>query len=210
MSLQSDLQDLFESMQDGSKSNDDFCKGIGDSISDYVEGLQFTAVSVAGTDSINQGTFTGAASGSLSITSSDISDILKECCTEMWDNRNDTKYDGNSALAQAFADALDNASSNISWDVDIKGSTTVPGSPPVVISPVEDSGIVTAVFDSTSILNSLSKVFTTMYKMTSGGDAYFAKQLALLIQSYFTGASCSVTGTGDGGLIGSIGTGIIS
>lgn len=210
MSLQSDLQDLFEGMQDGGKSNDDFCEGIGSAIADYVKGLQFTAAEVAGTDSINQGTFAGSASGKLNITSSDISDVLKECCTEMWDNRKDTEYDGSSALAQAFADALDNASSNISWDVDITGSTTVPGSPPVVISPVDDSGIVTAVFDSTSIPSSLSEVFTTMYKMTSGGDAYFAKQLAPLIQSYFTSASCNVTGTEDGGLIGSTGTGIIS
>lgn len=188
MSLQSDIQDVFDAMADGSKDDNYFCEQLASIISGFANGCTLTCMpaTLSGADTSPAGTFTGAGTAQWQTQGSPIESALKDVCARMKNQEAD-----DSDLAQALADGLDGDAPT--FTVTISGSTVVPGTPPVTM-PSSDSGTVTAVFNSEAVKSGLSACFNSMKSMSSGGDAFFATTLATLITAYYTTATISFTG----------------
>lgn len=188
MSLQSDIQNVFDAMADGSKDDSYFCEKIAAAIKTFANSCSLVCMpsTLAGADSGPSGTFTGAGTAQWQTKGSPIESALKDICAKMKKQESD-----DSDLAQAFADGLDDDAPT--FTITISGSTVVPGTPPVTV-PSSDSGTVTATFNSAAVKSGLSACFNSMKSMSSGGDTLFATTLATLIMTYYTTAVISFTG----------------
>lgn len=188
MSLQSDVQAVFDAMTGGAKGNDYFCEQLASIISGFANSCTLTCLpaTLSGADSSPSGTFSGSGTASWTVSGDKIEAELKSACSSMQSSGDDD------TLANAFADGLD-ADAPV-FTISINGVTTVPGSPPVTI-PSSDSGVATAVFNSSAVKTGLKTCFNNMKSMTSGGDNAFAAALATLVQTYYTTAVISFKGS---------------
>lgn len=187
MSLQSDIQDVFDAMAGGAKGNDYFCEQLASVIAGFANGCTLTCLpaTLSGADASPSGTFSGSGTASWTVSGDEIEAKLKAACSSMQSSGDDN------TLASAFADGLD-ADAPV-FTISIDGATTVPGSPPVS-TPSSDSGVATAVFNSSAVETSLNTCFNNMKSMSSGGDNAFAAALATAIQTYYTTAVISFKG----------------
>lgn len=187
MSLQSDIQAVFDAMAGGAKGNDYFCEQLASIIAGFANSCTLTCLpaTLSGSDASPSGTFSGSGTASWEVSGDEIESKLKAACSSMQSSGDDD------TLASAFADGLD-ADAPV-FTISISGTTTVPGSPPVT-TPSSDTGAATAVFNSSAVKTGLKTCFNNMKSMTSGGDNAFAASLATLIQAYYTSAVISFKG----------------
>ena len=174
MSLKDDILGVFtEDMTD-----EDFAKGIADAIGTFTGACSFVVAPtpLVGTDASPSGAFSGSATVSWQIDTSQIENSIKGACTESMTDAD---------LAQAIADGLDAAAPQ--WSGSISGTTTVPGTPPTP-TPSSDSISVTSTFTSATVNTGLVACFQAMGNMQQGGDEYMATQMAALITAYYTGS----------------------
>jgi hypothetical protein len=182
--LQSQLQALFESMQDGSKDDYDMADELSSIVKDFMESgtivtTDLNSVPITSPGPYIAGMFVGGGQGSLSVQDGPCASLIKVACDTMRAQHLDDNY-----LADKITEGIDLMRSAGIVTCNITGVVTIPGSPPIVIPnvPGTTTGTITCV--PTPLAAGLKACFLTMRNMTTGGDAYFATQLATLINSY--------------------------
>lgn len=194
--LQSDLLSVFQSMTDGDDSV--FSDGVAQALKNFVNSGT-PSTTDAGT--IPTGAFTGASTGG-TITADDsaCAQIIASAFTFMRNNENG----GDDYLADKIAEGLQRMTDDAVVTTSVSG-TTVPPSPPPPTIPTAGTakGGITCV--TTAVASGLKAVFSAMKEMSSGGDAYFASQMASLVNACLLAGVVSTQGQGN--LAGSTGTG---
>lgn len=192
MALKDDLLDLFNNMHSDPTHYTDveFYTTISQLIADYASSLKLTSVSVVGSDTSPTGAFVGSVAdgdGELKVSGSTIKSKLKAAC-DMKANMTDE------VLAQAFADGVDG--DTVQFTVTIKGKTTTTTTPPQTLDS-QDSGVVTAVFSSSSLLKALKDLFKQQKEdYEHAKDEDFATTLASEVKNYYTKPTvCTVAGS---------------
>lgn len=191
--LKSDLLDAFNNMGDG--DDDYFAEQVAKAVKTYIETGGVTTVD---TGTVSAGVFTGTGSGDMEVESDDCEDSLSETCSKM---RDMTSGGGDAYLAAQMASAINTMVLDGTVKTDVSG-TAVAGS---VSTPLTGKAEGTLTGVAATIQSALVSIFSKMQNMTSGGDEYFAEQMAIAVNSYLLAGV--VATNGKNALSGSVGTG---
>lgn len=213
--LENDLKKVFSNMLDKKDkvTDDDFADGISKACKDFGESGSITTVD---TGAVSGGamTFVGKGSGSLSLNDTLMSTPIKTCCTTM----QKLTEGGDSLLATAIGTGILAMTTAATVETDVSGTATNPTTGATTTMSGKAKGKIVCV--NASLIQSLNSCFTNMYNKkfdksykdeynpNFDGDAYFAKEMASAVHTYFTSGSITTSGTGT--LLGTVGTGSIS
>lgn len=191
--LQADLQATFLAMNDITDGSGDryMADNVAKNIKDYILTGK-TSTTDAG--AAPAGSYSGSGSGTMTIDDSSLADDLYSTFTAGYDNN---------GLASHMAADIDKAcSANDTVSETSKGTVTTPsGASSIFSGPAQGkfSG------SKATIESNLKACFSSMDEMTSGGNEYFAQEMASAIDSYLKAGNISVTlkspflsGTGGG------------
>lgn len=194
MALQSDLLSVFLAMNNITENGDRY---MADNVAAKIKAYILT-LSTSTTDSgtAPAGAYTGKGSGKMTIDDSSLADVLYSTFVNCNDNND---------LAKRMAADIDKACSanNTVTETTTGTVTTSSGSIPF-------SGTAQGKFSGSkaTIENKLKSCFSAMDSMSSGGNEYFAKEMAEAIDTYLKAGSISVTlkppfvsGSGAGKLV---------
>ena len=201
--LEEDLETLFFGMRDGTVEGDSaFAEGIADAVKAFGESGE---VETTDSGTVSSGYFSGAGTGSLTLTSSLMSSPIITACGNMRIGEG-----SNNMLAEAIGEGILAMTSEADIvSTDVEGTTTSQGS---TVPPYSGTAKGTITCDNTDLIQGLKDTFTAMGRRAHSqgfdGDEYFAKELADLVYDYFTAGTIETHGEGD--LSGTTGTGSIS
>lgn len=197
--LQTALANTFASMTNG--DNQVFADGIANAVVAFVGTGQVTT-SDAGT--ISAGVFTGAGTGTLTVTASGCSGIIKSACDKMKGAPYDDNY-----LAEQIGAGLQKMADDGEVNTSVSGNAVPPSGGSV---PTSGSAKGTISCDSTDLIQALKDVASLMYqnKDVQGfdGNAKYAEEIAKAVKDFFTAGTISTDG--QGALSGSSGSGTIA
>lgn len=198
--LQSDLEDVFESMKDG--DNSVFSNGISNAVVTFVSGGQVTT-SDAGT--LSSGAFVGSGSGTLTVEADGCASIIQSACEAMMN----MESGGDDYLAEEIGKGLQKMSDEGEVKTEVSGTLTPPSSSPV---PYSGSTKGTITCTSSVLVTKLKAVLKKMYDDKDDedfdGNKELAKEMAEGINIFFT--TGVVNTNGESGLSGDIGVGAIT
>lgn len=199
--LQSDFEDVFESMTDGDE--DTFPDGISDAVVAFVSGGQ---VSTQDDGTVPGGAYSGSGTGTLSVTASACASIIKSACTAM----KTMTSGGDDYLAEEIGKGLKKMADDGVVVTTVTGTLQPPSSSPV--TPYVGTAQGTISCSESSLVSMLKSTFKKMWddreKDGFDGNEEFAKELANVVNSFYT--SGTVTTQGQGNIAGSSGSGSIS
>ena len=200
--LQSDFEDVFESMTDGNE--DTFPNGISDAVVTFVSGGQ---VSTQDAGTVTGGTYAGSGTGSLSVTASACAAIIKAACTAM----KTMTSGGDDYLAEEMGKGFKKMADDGVVTTTVTGVLTPPP-PATPISPYGGAAKGSISCSEATLVSKLKLLFKKMYNQREeegfDGNKEFAKELANEINSFYTSGTISTQGQGN--LEGSTGSGSIS
>jgi hypothetical protein len=194
--LQSDLADVFSSME----SNSDFASGIASACKSYIENGEVTTEDEG---TVSSGEFAGSGSGSVTVTDTLMSAPILTATASM----QSMTEGGDAVLASAIFSGLNAMIAVAVVETDVTGETTSPSGSPVPPSSGNAKGVGLSCTDS-GFVSALEGYFSDMQSMTEGGDDYFAEKLADVIHTYIS--TGKVTTSGLEALSGSAGSGEIA
>lgn len=192
--LENNLSDTFLDME----SDSDFASGIASACKSYVEGGTVTTID-GGT--ISSGVFAGNGSGSASVSDSLMSAQINTAIAQM----KQVTSGGDNILANGIFNGLKAMLAQASVSTNVKGNVTQGSSTSYMEGTASGTGITCT---DAGFVSSLLDCFDEMKDKTSGGDSYFASQLADIINTYVSTGQV-VTG-GQGAIEGSAGSGSIA
>jgi len=179
--LQTALSVIFNAMNGMSNGGDAYCaKQMATAIKTFILTGQVATVD---TGAAPAGSYAGAGVGTMTIDSDTLADDLESTFT--------AKYNNND-LADHMAADIDNACKE---DDTVKttstGTVTNPSGVTSNFSGNANKGKFSG--DKTKISTPLKACFTAMNNMVTGGNEYYAAQLATAVNIYLTAGSISVT-----------------
>lgn len=206
--LQKDLKSVFSDMKkakDQAKDTD-FSDGVSKACKAFVES---GSVSTSDTGTVSSGVFTGAGSGSVSVTQSLMSDKIVTAMNQM---KNMTSG-GDDVLAKAIFDGLkDMVTASNTVSTDVTGTTLNPSGSPVPPSSGKAKGSISITYAKDTFVSNLNKIFEHMIDNAQDssfdGDVYLADELGTLVSDCVSANTVSTSGQGE--LSGSFGTGKLS
>lgn len=200
--LQSDFEDVFESMTDGNE--DTFPNGISDAVVTFVSGGQ---VSTQDAGTVTGGTYAGSGTGKLTVTASACAAIIKAACTAM----KTMTSGGDDYLAEEMGKGFKKMADDGVVTTTVTGVLTPPP-PATPISPYGGAAKGSISCSEATLVSKLKLLFKKMYNQREeegfDGNKEFAKELANEINSFYTSGTISTQGQGN--LEGSTGSGSIS
>lgn len=200
--LQSDFEDVFESMTDGNE--DTFPNGISDAVVTFVSGGQ---VSTQDAGTISGGVYSGSGTGSLSVKASACAAIIKAACTAM----KTMTSGGDDYLAEEMGKGFKKMADDGVVTTTVTGTLQPPSSAPP-ITPYGGTAKGSISCSEATLVSKLKLLFKKMYNQREeegfDGNKEFAKELANEINSFYTSGTISTQGQGN--LEGSTGSGSIS
>lgn len=200
--LQSDFEDVFESMTDGNE--DTFPNGISDAVVTFVSGGQ---VSTQDAGTISGGVYSGSGTGSLSVKASACAAIIKAACTAM----KTMTSGGDDYLAEEMGKGFKKMADDGVVTTTVTG-TLQPLSSAPPITPYGGTAKGSISCSEATLVSKLKLLFKKMYNQREeegfDGNKEFAKELANEINSFYTSGTISTQGQGN--LEGSTGSGSIS
>ena len=200
--LQSDFEDVFESMTDGNE--DTFPNGISDAVVTFVSGGQ---VSTQDAGTVTGGTYAGSGTGKLTVTASACAAIIKAACTAM----KTMTSGGDDYLAEEMGKGFKKMADDGVVTTTVTGVLTPPP-PATPISPYGGAAKGSISCSEATLISKLKLLFKKMYNQREeegfDGNKEFAKELANEINSFYTSGTISTQGQGN--LEGSTGSGSIS
>ena len=200
--LQSDFEDVFESMTDGNE--DTFPNGISDAVVTFVSGGQ---VSTQDAGTVTGGTYAGSGTGKLTVTASACAAIIKAACTAM----KTMTSGGDDYLAEEMGKGFKKMADDGVVTTTVTGVLTPPP-PATPISPYGGAAKGTISCSEATLVSKLKLLFKKMYNQREeegfDGNKEFAKELANEINSFYTSGTISTDGQGN--IAGSSGLGSIS
>lgn len=200
--LQSDFEDVFESMTDGNE--DTFPNGISDAVVTFVSGGQ---VSTQDAGTVTGGTYAGSGTGKLTVTASACASIIKAACTAM----KTMTSGGDDYLAEEMGKGFKKMADDGVVTTTVTGVLTPPP-PATPISPYGGAAKGSISCSEATLVSKLKLLFKKMYNQREeegfDGNKEFAKELANEINSFYTSGTISTQGQGN--LEGSTGSGSIS
>lgn len=191
--LQSALQATFLAMNDITDGSGDryMADNVAENIKTYILTGDTTTTDAGAAPA---GTYAGSGKGKMTIDDSSLADDLYSTFT--------AGYDNNGLASHMAADIDKECSANDTVSETSKGTVTTPsGATSSFAGPAQGkfSG------NKATIESKLKACFSSMDEMTSGGNEYFAQEMASAIDSYLKAGSISVTlkspflsGTGGG------------
>ena len=200
--LQSDFEDVFESMTDGNE--DTFPNGISDAVVTFVSGGQ---VSTQDAGTVTGGTYAGSGTGKLTVTASACAAIIKAACTAM----KTMTSGGDDYLAEEMGKGFKKMADDGVVTTTVTGVLTPPP-PATPISPYGGAAKGSISCSEATLVSKLKLLFKKMYNQREeegfDGNKEFAKELANEINSFYTSGTISTQGQGN--IEGSTGSGSIS
>ena len=200
--LQSDFEDVFESMTDGNE--DTFPNGISAAVVTFVSGGQ---VSTQDAGTVTGGTYAGSGTGKLTVTASACAAIIKAACTAM----KTMTSGGDDYLAEEMGKGFKKMADDGVVTTTVTGVLTPPP-PATPISPYGGAAKGTISCSEATLVSKLKLLFKKMYNQREeesfDGNKEFAKELANEINSFYTSGTISTDGQGN--IAGSSGSGSIS
>lgn len=200
--LQSDIEDVFESMTDGNE--DTFPNGISAAVVTFVSGGQ---VSTQDAGTVTGGTYSGSGTGKLTVTASACAAIIKAACTAM----KTMTSGGDDYLAEEMGKGFKKMADDGVVTTTVTGVLTPPP-PATPISPYGGAAKGTISCSEATLVSKLKLLFKKMYNQREeegfDGNKEFAKELANEINSFYTSGTISTDGQGN--IAGSSGSGSIS
>ena len=200
--LQSDFEDVFESMTDGNE--DTFPNGISDAVVTFVSGGQ---VSTQDAGTVTGGTYAGSGTGKLTVTASACAAIIKAACTAM----KTMTSGGDDYLAEEMGKGFKKMADDGVVTTTVTGVLTPPP-PATPISPYGGAAKGSISCSEATLVSKLKLLFKRMYNQREeegfDGNKEFAKELANEINSFYTSGTISTQGQGN--IEGSTGSGSIS
>jgi hypothetical protein len=188
--FKTNLQSLFASMRDGSKTNAWMASQIAGEIKRYILTGQ---VSTIDTGVAPAGAYAGAGTGTMVINDDNLGNALQTTCEAVYGN--------DDLAAHIAADINTVCMANDTVSTNTTGTVTTPAG---ASSPFAGTGKGKFTGDKAAIETTLKACFAAMNSMSEGGDDYFAAQLAAAVDTYLKAGSVSVTlqppltGTGVG------------
>lgn len=198
--LQSDLEDTFSSMLSEDVTDDVFADGIASAFKDFCEGAEVITEDT-GTVASPAGTFTGKGTGMLTADTSSCSSKILKACQEA----SEDEEGGDSTIAQGITDGLQAMLDGIKVETDLTGAITTSSA---VITGVTGKAEGSITVDVSSLTSYLEDIFSSMKKMSSGGDSYFASQMATKVYTLVSDSVVATEAKED--LTGVTGSGTIS
>lgn len=198
--LQKSIKTVFDSM--GEKAtNTDFANGISNAVVAFVStGTVVTIDSGA----VTGGTFSGAGTGTLTVTSADCAKIIKDACDVM-----NSQGKGNDYLAEKMGEAFEKMADKGKVNTTVTGMITTPTG---VTTPSAGSASGTISCSADALVEGLKALFSKMNDKSGDtsfdGNLEFAKELASQLNTFWTSGSISTDGSGA--IQGSSGSGTIS
>ena len=180
------------------ESDSDFASGIASACKSYVESGTVTTID-SGT--ISSGVFAGSGSGSASVSDSLMSAQINTAIAQM----KQVTSGGDNILANGIFNGLKAMLAQAQVSTNVKGNVTQGSSSSYMEGTASGTGITCT---DAGFVSSLLDCFDAMKNKTSGGDSYFASQLADIIDTYVS--TGKVTTQGQGTLEGSAGSGSIA
>lgn len=200
--LQSDFEDVFESMTDGNE--DTFPNGISAAVVTFVSG---GVVSTTDAGTVTGGTYAGSGTGKLTVTASACAAIIKAACTAM----KTMTSGGDDYLAEEMGKGFKKMADDGVVTTTVTGVLTPPP-PATPISPYGGAAKGTISCSEATLVSKLKLLFKKMYNQREeegfDGNKEFAKELANEINSFYTSGTISTDGQGN--IAGSSGSGSIS
>lgn len=200
--LQSDIEDVFESMTDGNE--DTFPNGISNAVVTFVSS---GVVSTIDAGTVTGGTYSGSGTGNLTVTSSVCAAIIKAACTAM----KTMTSGGDNYLAEEMGKGFKKMADDGVVITTVTGVLTPPP-PATPISPYGGAAKGTISCSEIALVTKLKALFQKMYNQREqedfDGNKEFAKELANEINSFYTSGTISTDGQGN--IAGSSGSGSIS
>ena len=200
--LQSDFEDVFESMTDGNE--DTFPNGISNAVVTFVSGGQ---VSTQDAGTVTGGTYAGSGTGKLTVTASACAAIIKAACTAM----KTMTSGGDDYLAEEMGKGFKKMADDGVVTTTVTGVLTPPP-PATPISPYGGAAQGSISCSEATLVSKLKLLFKKMYNQREeegfDGNKEFAKELANEINSFYTSGTISTQGQGN--IEGSTGSGSIS
>ena len=200
--LQSDFEDVFESMTDGNE--DTFPNGISNAVVTFVSGGQ---VSTQDAGTVTGGTYAGSGTGKLTVTASACAAIIKAACTAM----KTMTSGGDDYLAEEMGKGFKKMADDGVVTTTVTGVLTPP-LPATPISPYGGAAKGSISCSEATLVSKLKLLFKKMYNQREeegfDGNKEFAKELANEINSFYTSGTISTQGQGN--IEGSTGSGSIS
>lgn len=200
--LQSDFEDVFESMTDGNE--DTFPNGISNAVVTFVSGGQ---VSTQDAGTVTGGTYAGSGTGKLTVTASACAAIIKAACTAM----KTMTSGGDDYLAEEMGKGFKKMADDGVVTTTVTGVLTPPP-PATPISPYGGAAKGSISCSEATLVSKLKLLFKKMYNQREeegfDGNKEFAKELANEINSFYTSGTISTQGQGN--IEGSTGSGSIS
>lgn len=200
--LQSDFEDVFESMTDGNE--DTFPNGISAAVVTFVSG---GVVSTTDAGTVSGGTYAGSGTGKLTVTASACAEIIKKACTAM----KTMTSGGNDYLAEEMGKGFRKMADDGVVITTVTGVLTPPP-PATPVSPYGGAAKGSISCSEATLVSKLKALFQKMYNQREqegfDGNKEFAKVLATEINSFYTSGTISTDGQGN--IAGSSGSGAIS
>ena len=190
--LETKLKSVFASMLDGSKTDAWMASRIAGEIKAYI---LTGRVSTTDTGAVPAGTYAGAGVGTMTINNSNLGNALQATFEAAY---------GNDDLAAHIASDINTAcTASDTVSTNTTGTVTTPAG---AASPLAGTGKGKFTGAKAAIETTLKACFAAMNAMSSGGDDYFAAQLAAALDAYLKAGTVSVTlqpplsGTGTGAI----------
>lgn len=180
VTLQVALLKIFNDMNSISKDGDVYCAT---EMAKAIKTFIFTGqVATTDTGAAPAGTYAGAGIGAMNINDGTLSDNLLKTFQAEYNNDN---------LADNIASDTDNACKE---DSIIKTTSTgIVTTPSGATSPFSGPGEGEFTGVKNTIASTLKVCFSAMNNMTSGGNEYYAAQLALAVHSYLIAGAINIT-----------------
>lgn len=205
--LQQSLVILFNAMKNDTSGDPSiFANGLASAVVAYVAtGI----VSTTDGGTVTGGTYAGAGTGTLTVTTACASQIIT-ACNYMYSQKDNESFDGNAYFAEKLGEALASQAEGGTVSCTVTGTLTPPSGTPITPYPGVSTGSISV--SSSSLVQSLKSTFSEMWNKREqegfDGDAELAKTLASSIDSMYKNGSISTDGQGN--IAGSSGTGTIS
>lgn len=205
--LKKDLLSAFQSMTDGDDSV--FAKKVSAAVADFAESGDIATVDAG---PVSGGVFAGSGKGSISVDSSICEKIILAACKKM----QTMTSGGDKYLAAQMESGIESMIKAGEVSTDVDGTVTAPngatstlsGNAKGVLSQVSSGSDSSDDSESGIIKSMLVSAFSAMQTMTSGGDKYFADELASAVESYLKAGVAATAG--ESALSGVTGTGAMS
>lgn len=199
--LQSDIEDVFESMTDGNE--DTFPNGISNAVVTFVSG---GVVSTTDTGTLTGGTYAGSGTGSLSVTASACAAIIKAACTAM----KTMTSGGDDYLAEEMGKGFKKMADDGVVTTTVTGTLQPPSTPPITPYGGTAKGSISC--SEATLVSKLKLLFKKMYNQREeegfDGNKEFAKELANEVNLFYTSGTVSTDGLGN--IAGSSGSGTMA